>query len=385
MLAAIQQVSALLLMEDLPYKMSGLIKVTLLCLCCCLVYFALWPVPIEPQTWQAPTGRGYVGDFAANSKLDQFEYLSAGKYTGPEAAVEGADGMIYTTSHEGWILRWSEQTGVAQAWVKVGGRPLGLAFDKQNNLWVANAFLGLQKVTPAGEVSIELDETNGIPVVYADDLDIAPNGKIYLSDASTRFSAKEVGDTLEASLLDIMEHSDNGRIIEFDPKTGNSKTIMADLTFANGVAADPAGRFILVAETGEYRVHRIELGEQNFGQHRVVIDNLPGFPDNIHLGQNGRYWVGLASPRSEVLDDLAGKPFLRKMTQRLPAFMRPQPQLYGMVFAIDGEGKVLANLQSPTGKVYTTTGVVETKRHIYVTSLTAPFLAKYLKSELAIE
>lgn len=364
--------------------MSGVLKVIGLCILCCLAYLAFWPVPVEPQAWQAPLNQGYTGDFQSNTQLDQFERLSAGEFTGPEAAVQGPNGDIYATSHEGWILRWAPTAKVAEPWVNAGGRPLGLAFDDLGNLWVANAFLGLQKISPTGDISLELTEVDGSPLLYADDLDIAPNGKIYLSDASTRFSARAVGDTLAASLLDLMEHSDNGRIIEFDPASGNARTVMTDLTFANGIAMDPQGRFILVAETGEYRIHRLEIGDQNFGESRVLIDNLPGFPDNVHVGQNGRYWVGLTSPRSKAIDDLADNPFWRKLVQRLPAFMRPQPQLYGAVFAIDDNGKVLLNLQSPSGAVYTTTGVAETNTAIYVTSLTAPFLAKYDKAALGI-
>ena len=364
--------------------MSGVFKVLLVCLLFCIAYLALWPVAVNPKAWQVKENAGYVDDFATNTKLDNFEALSTGDLSGPEAAVQAASGELYATTHEGWIVRWSSDKQELEQWVNVDGRPLGLDFDDFGNLWVANAYLGLQKVTPAGVVSLELEQVDGKPLLYADDLAIAANGKIYFSDASTRFSAKEAAGTLEASYLDIMEHSDNGRIIEFDPKTGESITLLDGLTFANGVAIDKAGRFLLVAETGEYRVHKISLEAASKGQATVVIDNLPGFPDNVHIGQNGRFWVGLAAPRSKVLDDLAAKPFWRKVVQRLPIFMRPKAVHYGMVLAIDENGKVLANLQSPSGRVYTTTGVAETDQHIYVTSLTAPFLAKYDKQTLGL-
>jgi len=208
-----------------------------------------------------------------------------------------------------------------------------------------------------GELTTEVTEVEGVAVRYADDLAVAPNGKIYLSDASTRFAASDYESTLAASLLDIMEHSDNGRVIEFDP---------------------------IVAETGEYRIWKHWISGVDAGKSEVIIDNLPGFPDNVHIGENGRYWVGLTAPRSDVLDDLSGEPFWRSVIQRLPEMMRPQVVPYGMVFAIDENGNVLENLQAPNGEVYATTGVAESKQHIYVTSLTAPFLARYKKSDLDI-
>ena len=95
--------------------------------------------------------------------------------------------------------------------------------------------------------------------------------------------------------------------------------------------------------------------------------------------------MGLTAPRSEVLDDLSGEPFWRSVIQRLPEVMRPQVEYYGLVFAIDENGNVLENLQSPSGSVYATTGVAESAKYIYVTSLTAPFLARYKKSDLKIQ
>lgn len=349
-----------------------------------LAYLLFWPVPVDPQSWQAPVNKGYVGDFTVNDKLEKFQRIDVAGLHGPEAAVTSANGDLYATTHEGWIVRWPKGSDTPEKWVNLGGRPLGLAFDSLGNLWVANAYVGLQKVSPQKEITVELNEVAGIAVRYADDLDVAPNGKILFSDASTKFAAEDWQSTLGASLLDLMEHGLHGRIIEFDPTSKQSKVVMDSLSFANGVAIDPSGDFALVAETGAYRVWKHWLSGSKAGQSEVLIDNLPGFPDNVHNGQDGRYWVGLTSPRSKALDDFSEKPFLRKIVQRLPAFLRPKVVNYGMVLAINSDGNVLANLQAPSGNVYATTGVAETDDAIYVTSLTAPFLAKYNKADLGL-
>jgi len=365
--------------------MSALLKIFAIMLLCAIAYLSLWPVSIKPVAWEAPVNSGYSGEFVVNNKLNQPEKLGLDGLHGPEAAVYDSNGNLFASTHEGWILRWADDDPAPEKWVDVKGRPLGLAFDQQDNLWVANAYSGLQKVTPAKVVTTELTEVAGVEVRYADDVVVAPNGKIYFSDASTRFGAKESGGTLAASLLDIMEHSDNGRIIEFDPSSGANRVILEDLTFSNGVAADAAGEFLLVVETGEYRVIKYWLTGAKQGQSEVIINNLPGFPDNIHRGRGGRYWLGLTAPRSELLDKLASKPFYRKVVQRLPAFMQPQVLHYGMVIAVDEQGEVKANLQSPNGDVYTTTGAAESDEFLVVTSLTSPFLARYRKSVLGLD
>lgn len=365
--------------------MSAFLKVIGIMLLCAVAYLSLWPVPIKPVAWQALVNPGYSGEFAVNDKLEQPEKLSLGGLTGPEAATHDANGNLYATTHEGWIIRWPVGASAPEKWVNAEGRPLGIAFDAQGDLWVANAYIGLQRVSASKIISTELTEVDGVAIRYADDVVVAPNGKVYFSDASTRFSAKEEGGTLPASLLDLMEHSDNGRVIEFDPSSKESRVVLDGLTFANGVTLDPNGQFLLVVETGEYKVIKLWLAGEKKGQTEVIIDNLPGFPDNIHRGKNGRYWLGLTAPRSEIVDSLSSKPFRRKVVQRLPASMHPQVVHYGMVVAIDENGQVLANLQSPSGEVYTTTGAAESDEFLYVTSLTAPFLAKYKKSELGLD
>ena len=343
-----------------------------------LAYLFLWPVPVAPQAWQAPPAREYTGEFAVNNELDNFEALPLDGLTGPEAVVQGPNGYLYATSHEGWVLRWLENQE-PKRWVKLAARPLGIALDAEANLWAACVDTGLLKITPQGEVSTELTEVDGLAIRYADDLDIASNGKIYLSDASTKFFPSDWGGTLAASLLDILEHAGNGRLIEYDPETAIARVLKQGLNFANGVALDPAQQFVLVVETGSYRVWKLWIAGAKAGQEEVILENVPGFPDNIHVGKQGRFWVGLTAPRAAILDKLSNKPRLRKVVQRLPAFMRPKVVPYGAVFAIDQDGQVVSNKQSPSGQVYATTGVAETDEYLYITSLTAPFLARIEK------
>ena len=41
-------------------------------------YLSLWPVPIDPQSWAAPTAPGYSGPHAVNSKLTGVKMISLG-------------------------------------------------------------------------------------------------------------------------------------------------------------------------------------------------------------------------------------------------------------------------------------------------------------------
>jgi len=58
-------------------------------------------------------------------------------------------------------------------------------------------------------------------------------------------------------------------------------------------------------------------------QARVLLDNLPGYPDNLMRGRDGRIWDGLVRPRNPAADTLAQWPFLRKIALRLPQSLLP--------------------------------------------------------------
>ena len=348
-----------------------------------LLYLLFWPVPVDPVAWDAPEDRGLAGVFAPNDWLSKAEAIDLGLHEGPEDVARGPDGFLYASSHGGIILRISPEDGGVSIFARVGGRPLGIEFDSDGSLLVANAYLGLQRVSPDGEVRLLLSEIDGQPLVYADDVAVAADGTVYFSEASTKFGAEAAQGTLDASLLDILEHGGNGLIVAWSPADGSARVLLDGLDFANGVAVSEDQQYLLIAETGTYRILKHWLAGPNAGETQVLIDNLPGFPDNINNGLNGRFWIGLVSPRNELLDSYSDSPFVRRIMQRLPAFVRPKPVPSSHVIAINGDGEVLMDLQDPAAGYPMLTGVLETRTTLYLSSLVGNALPVLNKEELA--
>jgi sugar lactone lactonase YvrE len=98
---------------------------------------------------------------------------------------------------------------------------------------------------------------------------------------------------------------------------------------------------------------------------------LPGYPDNLMRGRDGKIWLGFAKPRNPTIDKLADKPFMRKVTLRLPRALWPIPKAYGHVMAFTEDGQVVRDLQDPSGKYPESTGVTETADRLYIQSLHA--------------
>ena len=343
-------------------------------------YLNLWPVPIEPLSWNAPTAPGYTGPHAVNNKLANLKMISLGSEEGPEHIVVAKDGKLYTTVASGNILRMNPDGSAQEVFANTGGRVLGFDFDAAGNLVAADAIKGLLSISPDKKITLLTDKVGTDPIRYADAVVVAGNGKMYVSDASTRFAPAAWGGTFEASVLDIIEQSATGRVLEYDPATQATRIVAKGLSFANGVALSQDEQTLFVNETGKYRVWKISVKAidldvtQASPQASVLFDNLPGYPDNLMRGLDGRIWLGLAKPRNPTIDKLADQPFLRKLTLRLPRALWPIPPSYGHVMAFTEEGKIVADLQDPSGAYPETTGVTETPDRLYIQSLHAKSL-----------
>ena len=340
-------------------------------------YFLFWPVPIEPVAWNAPAAAGYTGPHAFNTGLSRLNLIDLGAEEGPEHIVLGKDGKLYVSVGSGNVLRMNPDGSGQEVFIRTGGRVLGFDFDKAGNLIAADAIRGLLSVSPQGKITLLTRSVNGDPIRYADAVVVARSGMIYLSDASRRFSPAEWGGPFEASILDIMEMSSTGRVLAYDPAQKSTRVVASGFCFANGLALSRDEQNLFVNETGKYRlwkvsVHALELDIARPGdQAKIVFDNLPGFPDNLMRGQDGKIWMGFAKPRNPDLDQMGSKPFLRKITLRLPRSLWPVPKAYGHVFAFTEDGRVVADLQDPGGAYPETTGVTETADRLYIQSLHA--------------
>jgi len=333
-------------------------------------YLGFAPVPINPVTWDAPRNEGYVGAFTANTDLADLERIDVEDSVGPEDVAE-LNGKLYATSQTGDITRIDPNTKTIESVANTGGVPLGIEVSG-GVIYIADAHKGLLSLTESGTLETLTNEVDGTQILYADDLDIAENGVIYFSDASTKFGAQDNGTTMAASLLEIMEGRGTGRVLAYDPRKKQTTTIAKGLVFPNGVAMHPDGS-VLVNETGRYRVLKIDPAT---GRMTDWISNLPGFPDNINPGPDGTYFLGLISPRSDWLDANADSPAMRKLAMRLPPSMRPKAEHYGHIVQLDKDGNVLRTFQDPDGAYHDATGAIYYDGYLYVTSLHEDALAR---------
>nr|CAB3500261.1 unnamed protein product [Digitaria exilis] len=290
--------------------------------------------------------------------LDHIERLGEGKLPRPEdLAYDAAGGWLYTGCADGWVRRVSVPGGDVEDWVRTGGRPLGLVLAADGGLLVADADIGLLKVSPERKVELLTDAAEGVKFAMTDGVDVAADGTIYFTDASYKYN-------LANHMTDILEARPHGRLLSFDPATGRTAVLGRDLYFANGVAVSPDQSSLIYCETPMRRCSRYHITGDKKGTVEKFIDNLPGFPDNIRYDGEGRYWIALSA-----------YPFIRKLLYLVDKFV-------AVPHGLKNAGAMSVTLEGEPVSMYTdpglalATGWLKVGKHLYYGSLTETYLSR---------
>ena len=342
--------------------MRSLLLVLIGAMVAVLLYLFLWPTEVDPVSWEPPEAPEMSGPWEPNALLREADYLGTGAFDGPEDTAVDSQGRVYAGTDEGKIRRTTLDGGV-ETFAVTGGRPLGMDFDADGNLIVADAWEGLLSINPRGEVTVLATEADGVPFGFTNDLDIASDGTIYFTDASFRWGQDQY-------LYDLLEARPYGRLMRHDRDTGETRVLLDGLYFGNGVALSAGEDFVLVNETYRYRIQRYWLAGEQTGEAEVFIDNLPGFPDNISATGDGRFWLALFTVRNSDMDAMHPLPGIKRMVSRLPSALWPAPEPYGFVVEFDEQGEVLRTLQDPGGeRLFAVTSVKQVEDTLYLGSL----------------
>ncbi|PAV65736.1 hypothetical protein WR25_19693 [Diploscapter pachys] len=288
--------------------------------------FYVVPSKIQAVSFRLPDPIPLTGVLKENNRLTDAELLLENQIFGPECiAVDKQKGFVYTALKTGYICeidikqkpakiirsvrlnKLEECDGTYSSMPKCG-RPLALRFAETGELFVLDAYNGLYMLNFAAEkvshlllggAEITNDET-AAPIRYLNDFDFLPDGRIVISEASNKFDDRD-------HLYELFEHRPNGRLLAFDPKKEELKVLLNDLYFPNGIQVIKGK--VYFSELGMARIIKYSPSS---GKSEVVIDALPGYPDNIRLASDGNLWVPLPARRSTKDHYIEEHPALRE-------------------------------------------------------------------------
>ena len=213
------------------------------------------------------------------------EQIAIGNVNKPEAIAFDANGLMYTANEDGRIIVLNRDGSNPQDYAQTGGRPLGLKFDLNGNLIVADAYQGLLSIDTSGQITVLTTGFGGVPFMLTDDLDIGSDGTVYFSDATYLNNINSINNDWGQP---------NGRLLSYNFITGVTSLLLDNLYFANGVALSNDESFLLVNETAASRVRRYWLTGPNAGQSGVfayINQNSDWLPDNITHNDQSLFWV----------------------------------------------------------------------------------------------
>lgn len=282
--------------------------------------------------------------WSINSRLTDAPPIGLGEIEGAEDCALDDEGNLFCGDRRGWIWRFRGPDHTSgEVFARTGGMPLGHAWDRDGVLMVAVGGMGVYRVFPDGETELLANQVrrswtslhDDSALRFADDLDTAPDGSIYVSDFSTRTNAAEY-------TVELVEYRPNGRIVRIDPD-GSTDVVVSNYVFPNGISTAHDGQSILIASTGLFRVDRLWVSGPKQGQLEPVMENLPGYCDNINRASDGNYWMSFIAMRTPMSDLLMKYPAVRRrMTREVPQDNWLVPQLnVSCVLKFDEQGNVL--------------------------------------------
>lgn len=168
--------------------------------------------------------------------------------------------------------------------------------------------------------------------------------------------------------------------MKYDMSSKEVSVLLRGLAFANGVALSKDGSFVLVVETTACRVLRFWLEGPNAGKHDVFSE-LPGFPDNIRINQEGEFWVALHTKAAFFQKLITSYKWFGSTLLKLPLnfkqlhYLLAGGQPHATAVKLSSEGKILQVLEDVQGKTLRFISEVEEKDgKLWIGSVLTPYI-----------
>lgn len=329
--------------------------------------------PIDPVRWTPPP-------------VDPLPQFPSAELTvvpvpgdAPEDVVVDGNGQIWAGLIDGRIVRIDPNGGASVVVAQIDNRPLGLHVARDGRLLVCSSPGGLLVLDPAtGAVEPLVPEVDGRALQFCSNVTELADGTIYFTESTSAFTyAYFKGAALEAR--------GRGGLFRRDPD-GTVTTLADGLYFTNGVTVTADGSALVFAETLGRRLSKFWLTGPQAGTITPLVGHLPGYPDNLSTGADGRIWVAMVSAPNAAAEGLAPRtPVLRKLLWLLPDRFAPQlkPEVWAVAFDPDS-GAVVGGLRTTHPDFGMVTGLVEAGGRLWMGCIGASALAHVALDDVAL-
>ena len=205
--------------------------------------------------------------------VDQIETFAT-NIPGAEGIAIAKDGRVFVGAEDGWIYVISPEGEVSQ-FAKMPGRPLGIAIDRQDNLFVCDWDAhGVYKVTADRGVSCFADSDGTHKMLFPNFCVFDDQGNLYVSDTGTSRRMQQI-------------YNPDGKIFRI-AATGQCELFAKGLYQANGLAMRRGESALYVIQSAVDNVLRLEIKpDGKLGKVSVYARDLDGLSDGMAFTENG--------------------------------------------------------------------------------------------------
>lgn len=211
---------------------------------------------------------------------------------GPEGPAIDAQGRLHLVSAEdASIIRVSSEGDLSQI-ATTGGRPNGLLFNKNGEIFVADAKRkAILRIGSNGKAEVFVDEFAGTQFGGPNDLCFLPNGDLLFTDPIRRPQP-------DPAISPVYRVTPDGTVTAF----------ANDLAFPNGIAVSADGTQVFVSESRAQRLVAFTIDESGrlLDQQLIRRFREPGNPDGMAVDVKGNILQTLPGIRAIAYVSAAG-------------------------------------------------------------------------------
>jgi sugar lactone lactonase YvrE len=289
---------------------------------------------------------------------------------GPEDVVVDTAGQLWTGLEDGRIVRIPTDSGEPTVIADTGGRPLGLHIARDGRVLICDSHRGLLALdSTSGTLDVLVESVAGRRLRFCSNVTETPDGTIYFTESTCDFG-------FENYTAPIVQARARGGLFRLD-SDGTVTTLVDGLYFANGLTRTVDGSALVFAETQARRLSKYWLAGPQAGSVTRLAVNLPGMPDNLSTGADGRIWTAMVTQVNAALEWMLPRaPIIRKLVWRLPDKLQPQikPEVWAVAFDPDS-GAAVAGLRGEHPDFGAVTGLVEAAGKLWMGTISFPAVA----------
>jgi gluconolactonase len=213
---------------------------------------------------------------------------------GPEGVAVDRDGAIYGGGNDGVVRRLSPDGELTPFATVSDGQLGGLAFDRDDNLFVCDGFNGrVMRVSRTGRVTVFAEWAGSTRLFVPNFPAFDPGGELWVSNSFDR----------PLSQLDLAAEQAAprplGSLVRLAPD-GRGEVVIGEMYMPNGLAIDPAQEWLHVLQTTRQECVRLRLGGPD-PTLEPYGGPLGGGPDGMAFAADGGLFITIPDARRLVV------------------------------------------------------------------------------------